>query len=249
MNPFSIRWVLPLALGCTSVQGPAQDEQRPAQQVGMDASEANGAFVPEWHLGQTWTVKSNSLWASGSSDTGFVPLLNLWRYEVTDISDDGIVTISLTRASRSSSKSASAEPGIKVLRSGMLMVAAERGGLYTSRLAVPLLPHIQARPSPFMHVMPFWPKFPLVPGDDLSVLGGSITQSVREVDGVFHIELFAKDPDNEFPWTRATIEWERGRPFWSKAEVFDQRGETPDLEPVLNRSEVTSWGDPPQAHP
>lgn len=105
----------------------------------------------------------------------------------------------------------------------------------------PLVPHIHARSWGMIHLVPWWPRFPLVPGETQVFLGGAITQSVTEVDGMLRVELVAKPRDGDYPYRRVSMEWERGRPYWTRVEEVERRSNEPPLVPFEFRGKVVTW--------
>lgn len=245
MKASSLVGLLAAALACA----PTRSEDTPAptpSSARAALDEPEGAYTPRWHAGQTWGVQYDTF-LPPMDETGLpIPTITAWRYEVVTVSDQGVAGIRAT----------SLYPGdgavhrfsyvyvIEVHESGQL-VRIER----KSRLppvvppppVYPFVPYIVEKPLGTRHLVPWWPRFPLVPGETRVFFGGAVTQSVTEVDGTLVVELVAKPRDGDYPYRRVVMEWDRGRPYWTRIEEFEQRDDEPPPTPFRFRGKVVTW--------
>jgi hypothetical protein len=236
-------WVSALACTPTGPDGtPAPTSA--SEQAAPDEGESG--YTPRWSVGQTWGVSYDTFMVSMDHTNVPMPTEQGWRFEVVAVSDQGIANIRATSLRDDGTPYGDREWLFDVHASGQLIRAEEEGSsLYRDYRdgapIYPLVPHIHTRSWGIIHLVPWWPRFPLVPGETQVFLGGAITQSVTEVGGTLRVELVAKPRDGDYPYRRVSMEWERGRPYWTRIEEVEKRSSEPPEIPFRFRGEVVTW--------
>lgn len=239
MRGWALLWTLGVGWACTS----AGEDAGPLSHANTaeELPVANG-FVPAWEPGQTWAVDVYSFFPSMNADPTPELVRDEWRYRVEGISEAGVVSVSIREFSMHLQRELDETYTSRIHRSGILIESAEPES--ESQFPIPFVPYLPLHQVSAIHVIPCWPRFPVFDGQELSFYGGTLTQSVREADGVFHIEMVTRNRDGgDYPSRRLTMEWERGRPFWSRIEIIQKDDSGPDGVPFERKGEVLTWDE------
>ncbi|MEM7160519.1 MAG: hypothetical protein AAF799_47220 [Myxococcota bacterium] len=240
MRSRSLLWSLAVGWGCTAA-GEDMAPRSGANTTVEATAEANG-FVPLWEPGQTWVVDVYSFFPSMNTDPTPELVRDEWRYRVESVSDIGVVSVSIREHSIRENREVYDTYTSRIHRSGFIVESAEPAA--EPQFPLPFVPYLPPHQVSAIHVIPCWPRFPIFDGQELSFYDGTLTQSVREVDDVFHIELVTRNRDGgEYPSRHLAMEWERGRPFWSRVEIIRKRDSGADEVPFEHRGEVRTWDE------
>ncbi|MEM7160518.1 MAG: hypothetical protein AAF799_47215 [Myxococcota bacterium] len=240
MKSRGLLWFLAVGWACTPT-GEETDPISHASEAIEVTAEADG-FVPKWTQGQTWAVELHSF--ASSMDGHFTPFPTefRWRYRVEDVSSTGVATISVTELDWHGKPLKNAWV-IKVHESGVLMESTEKSHS-EPKTPIPFLPYLTLHGDAGIHVIPWWPRFPLIAGAEHSFFDGALTQSVTKVDDAFVVEMSVVRRDGRpYPSRQVSMTWEPGRPFWSSIHVLIDKVPGPEWAPFEDKGEVRTWDE------